>query len=156
MSDDVVSVAEAGPPEDPRGHWPEHLQRMYEENRFNGVVGSVLVSESDRCRVWHLHLAPGELLAFHRHVLPYFWSATSAGTARGYYEDGRIVDVTHYPGQTRHFEYGPGDYMVHAVQNVGESDLDFVTVEFLSGSNPPLPIENAPRLEVAGAERVAA
>ena len=83
---------------------------------------------------------------FHRHVLNYFWSATSAGIARGYYEDGRIVDVHHFPGETRHYRYGPGEYMVHGIENVGSTDLNFVTVEFLRGDNPPLPVPDTVRL----------
>jgi len=142
----IVVQSEPGPPENPRGHWPEHLQREYEANRFSGAVGSLLVSESDNCRVWHLHLPPGGFLNFHRHVLDYFWSVTTSGIARGYYEDGRIVDVHHYPGETRHFKHGPGEYFVHAVENVGDTDLDFVTVEFLPGDNPPIAIPDSYRL----------
>ena len=148
MDHNIVLVKPAGPPHDPREHWPEALRRAYDENRFNGAVGNRLVSETARCRVWHLHLPPGGFLTFHRHVLPYFWSATAAGIARGFYEDGRIQDVHHYPGETRHYHYGPGEYMVHAIENVGETDLEFVTVEFLDGDNPPLAVPDSVRLSL--------
>ena len=85
----------------PRAHWPEALQREFEQNEFNGCVGSVLVSETDKVRVWHLYLPPGYRCNFHRHVNDYFWSAHNAGKARGYYHDGRIVDVEHYKGETK-------------------------------------------------------
>jgi len=74
-------------------------------------------------RVWHLALPPGGWLTFHRHVLDYFWTTPTAGIARGYYEDGRIVDVHHYPGETRHFRHGLGEYFVHAIENVGDTPL---------------------------------
>jgi len=75
--------------------------------------------------------ASGGWLTFHRHVLDYFWTTPSAGIARGYYQDGRIVDVYHYPGETRHFHHGKDEYFVHAIENVGDTELIFVTVEFL-------------------------
>ena len=96
--------------------WPEGLHEEMKEHEFNGCVGSVLVSETDRVRVWHLHLPPGYRCPFHRHVNPYFWSAHNAGRARGYFSSGLIKDVVHYPGETRHFYYGAGEYMLHSVE----------------------------------------
>jgi hypothetical protein len=131
----------------PRADWPVELQEEFEKDQFYGVVGSVLVSETDRVRVWHLHLPVGKRCRFHRHVLDYFWTAHNAGKARGYYDDGRIVDVTHYPGETRHVTFVKGEYFVHSVENIGDTDLLFTTVEFLDGANPPLPVPDAVRLE---------
>ncbi|WP_426435506.1 hypothetical protein [Bradyrhizobium genosp. P] len=45
----------------------------------NGRVGQVLLSETDRVRVWLINLQPGERLPFHRHVLDYFWTAVTPG-----------------------------------------------------------------------------
>jgi hypothetical protein len=143
----IVVIAPPGPPEDPRRHWTAAMREEFEANQFSGGVGSVLVSETDRVRVWHLHLPPGGWLTFHRHVLDYFWSTPSSGVARGYYQDGRIVDVHHYPGETRHFRHGEGEYFVHAIENVGDTDLIFFTVEFLPGDNPPIPIPDSMRLQ---------
>lgn len=131
----------------PRAAWPEALQREFEENEFNGCVGSVLVSETARLRVWHLHLPPGKRCNFHRHVNAYFWTAHNAGKARGYFHDGRIVDVTHYKGETRHFTFGPGEFFAHSVENIGDTDLLFTTVEFLDGPNTPLEIPVSVRLK---------
>jgi hypothetical protein len=140
--------AATGRPEpNPRAHWPEALQRELEENAFNGCVGSVLVSETDRLRVWHLHIPPGKRCTFHRHVNAYFWTAHNAGKARGYYHDGRIVDVSHYPGETKHFTFGPGEFFAHSVENIGDTDLLFTTVEFLDGPNEPLPVPDSVRLK---------
>lgn len=132
-----------------RAHWSKDLQDDIEANRMNGCVGSVLVSETERVRVWHLRLPPGKRCSFHRHVLDYFWTCHSDGTARGYFEDGRIVDVKHFPGDTRHLTYGPGEYLLHSVENVGETDLLFTTVEFKESANPPLPIPDSVRLAQA-------
>jgi len=144
----IVEIAPPGPPEDPLRDWPPELRAEFEANQFSGGVGSVLVSETERVRVWHLFLPPGGWLTFHRHVLDYFWTTTTAGVARGYYQDGRIMDVHHYAGETRHFEHGEGDFFVHAIQNVGETDLIFVTVEFLdNAANRPIEIPDAMRLQ---------
>lgn len=134
-------------PRNPREHWPADLQSEFDENKNNGAVGSILVSETDNVRVWHLHLPAGKRCAFHRHQLNYFWTALTEGKARGYYDDGRIVDVVHYKGETRHFTFGPGEYFIHSVENVGDTDLLFTTVEFLDSANEPLPIADGLRLK---------
>ena len=78
------TVAKTTPtPANPRAHWPVELQRELEENRFNPVVGSVLVSETDKVRVWHLTIPAGKRCTFHRHVLDYFWTCHTHGKARG-------------------------------------------------------------------------
>ena len=64
------------------------LQQELEDNRFNPIVGSVLVSETDKLRVWHLLVPAGKRCTFHRHVLDYFWTCHTHGKARGYFEDG--------------------------------------------------------------------
>ncbi len=47
----------------------------------NPRVGTRLLLEDARMRVWEIRLAPGERLAFHRHVLDYFWTCVSGGDA---------------------------------------------------------------------------
>lgn len=123
-----------------RADWPQDLQDEFSEGEFSGCVGSVLVSETDKVRVWHLHIPKGKRCGFHRHVLNYFWTALNDGEARGYFEDGRIADTPHYKGQTRHLEFGAGEHMVHCVENIGDTDLNFTTVEFLDSPNQPLAV----------------
>ncbi len=120
--------------------WPEALRRDFESNQFDGHVGSRLVSETERVRVWILTLRPGERIGFHRHVLDYFWTCLSNGTARSNYANGRAQQVTYEPGDTQHHSYGPGECMIHDLENVGSTDLTFTTVEFLDSSNAPLPL----------------
>jgi len=131
----------------PRAHWPVALQQEMEDNRFNPVVGSTLVSETDKLRVWHLLVPAGKRCTFHRHVLDYFWTCHTHGTARGYFEDGSITETVHFPGDTRHLSYGAGEYLLHSVENIGDTDLLFTTVEFLHSANPPLPVPDEVRLK---------
>lgn len=127
--------------------WPEGLVEEMEANRFNPCVGSVLVSETERVRVWHLHLPAGKRCPFHRHVLDYFWTCHSHGKARGYFEDGNMRDVSHFPGDTRHLNYGKGEYLLHSVENIGDTDLLFTTVEFKQSANEPLEVPEGVRLQ---------
>ncbi len=128
--------------------WPEGMRQELADNQFSPIVGSVLVSETDRVRVWHLMIPAGKRCTFHRHVLNYFWTCHSHGVARGYFEDGRIADTVHFPGDTRHLNFGPGEYMVHSVENIGDTDLLFTTVEFLDSPNAPLPVPDEVRLQI--------
>ncbi|MFK7876699.1 MAG: hypothetical protein AB8B71_13115 [Paracoccaceae bacterium] len=128
-------------------NWPAGLYEEMLQSHDNGCVGSLLVSETDRVRVWHLNIPVGGRCGFHRHVNPYFWSVISAGKARGYFSSGDIQDAEYTVGQTKHFHYGPGDYMLHALENIGDTELAFTTVEFLDGTNPPLDIPDHVRLE---------
>jgi len=139
-------IESASPGDNPRAHWAADLQKEFDEAGSNGIVGSVLVSETERVRVWHLHLSPGERCHFHKHVLHYFWSCHSHGTARGWYDDGRIQDVVHTPGETNHFEFAKGESFTHAIMNTGNTDLVFTTVEFKDSPNEPLTIPESVRL----------
>ncbi len=131
-------------------HWPAGLQDELAASRMSAAVGSTLVSETDKVRVWHLAIPAGGRCTFHRHVLDYFWTCHSHGTARGYYEDGSITETAHFPGDTRHMTYGRGEYLVHCVENIGTTDLLFTTVEFLAGANAALPVPDGVRLRAAG------
>ena len=117
---------------------PLALKEEFVARAGNGQVGSRLVSETERVRVWHLSLKPGERIGFHTHVLDYFWTAVTAGQARSHYGDGRMVEVSYLSGDTRHHRYGLGEFMIHDLENIGETELVFTTVEFLDSASAPL------------------
>ena len=121
--------------------WPEEVRHDFVDNAFNGEVGSRLLSESDRVRVWEIRLQPGQRVAAHRHVLDYFWTAINPGSSRQHTADGTTREVTYIAGETRHFNFAEGQYLLHDLENVGETDLVFSTVEFLDSANPPLPLD---------------
>lgn len=127
-------------------HWPDDIHDDMLANTGNGCVGTVLVSETERVRVWHLTLEPGKRCPFHRHVSPYFWTCHSTGLSRGYTSDGEIKELPLTVGQTQHFIYGEGEFMLHSVENIGETTLLFTTVEFLDGPNRPLDVPDRVRL----------
>lgn len=143
MSIDTITLATAQL--EPPGDWPPDLQSEFREHQLSGCVGHVLVSESERVRVWSLCLQPGERLPFHRHVLDYFWTATTAGKARSRYGDGRISEPEYQAGDTMHFTFASGEFMVHDLENIGSKELCFTTVEFLDSANAPLEVPSAVR-----------
>lgn len=116
------------------------LAAEFERNAFNPCVGTVLLSESDRARVWYIRLEPGERIGFHRHVLDYFWTALTAGRARSHVDGGPAREARYVAGQTSHMRFAPGEFMLHDLENVGETPLTFITVEHLESANPPLPL----------------
>jgi hypothetical protein len=118
--------------------WPNAVREEFEAKQFNGYVGTRLLSETDRVRVWEIRLAPGERIGFHRHVLDYFWTAVTPGRARSFRRDGSVVEATYAAGDTRHLSYGRGEYDIHDLANIGDTDLCFTTVEFLVSANRPL------------------
>jgi mannose-6-phosphate isomerase-like protein (cupin superfamily) len=120
--------------------WPAEIRAEFERNQFNPCVGTDLLSETDRVRVWRVHVRPGERLPFHRHVLDYFWCAVTSGRARSHLQDGRVIEIPVEAGQVMHSRYGAGEYKVHDLVNIGTTDLIFTTVEFLDSVNQKLPL----------------
>lgn len=123
--------------------WSPELRADFLASRGNGQVGSRLVSQTNRVRVWALRLAPGERIGFHTHVLDYFWTSVTGGAARSHYADGRTVDVVYTEGETQHLSFPAGQFMIHDLENTGSGDLVFTTVEFLDSANAPLPLPEA-------------
>lgn len=122
------------------GWEPWRLEEL-RRDAYNGRVGMELLSETDRVRVWSIDLPPGQRLPFHRHVLDYFWTSLANGKARHHYDDGRIVEVENHVGETKHLYFKKGEYFIHDLENIGDTNLRFITVEFLQGENEPLPLD---------------
>ena len=125
-----------------RSQWSAELQAEFERERNNPnpCVGSQLLSETDRSRVWIIRLVPGERIGFHRHVLDYFWTSVNGGRGRQHVHDGTTVEYTYQPGETRHESYAAGEFKVHDLENLGDRDMIFMTVEFKDSANRPLPL----------------
>jgi quercetin dioxygenase-like cupin family protein len=127
--------------------WPPALIAEFERERAsnNPCVGNMLVSESERVRVWMIKLAPGERFGFHRHVLDYFWTCVTGGRGRQHVHDGTTVEYSYAPGETRHETYRPGEFKVHDLENIGDKEMVFMTIEFLNSANQPLVLPDTVR-----------
>jgi quercetin dioxygenase-like cupin family protein len=131
--------------------WSPELQAEFarEASNPNPCVGSRLLSENEKLRVWMIKLAPGERIGFHRHVLDYFWTSVNGGRGRQHVHDGSTVEYTYQPGETRHETYGAGEYKVHDLTNIGDTDMIFMTVETKQSANKPLPLPAGVTAEAA-------
>ena len=130
-----------------RGEWSPELKSEFEREsrQHNGCVGSQLLSETDKVRIWIIRLAPGERIGFHRHVLNYFWTSVNGGRGRQHLMDGSTVEYNYAPGETRHESYGAGEYKVHDLENLGDEEMIFNTIEFLDSANAALPLPDRMR-----------
>jgi beta-alanine degradation protein BauB len=135
-----------------RSEWPSNIRAEFDEESSNpnGCVGTELLSETDKVRVWIIRLAPGERVGFHRHVLDYFWTSVNGGHGRQHLMDGSTVEHTYSPGETRHESYGLGEFKVHDLENLGDREMIFNTIEFLDSANAPLPVPESVRRRAAG------
>lgn len=122
--------------------WPADIAAEFEREAKNPnpCVGGTLLSETDRTRVWMISLAPGERIGFHRHVLDYFWTCVNGGRARQHVQDGTTLECDYAAGETRHETYGKGEFKVHDLENLGDKEMVFMTIEFLASANKPLAI----------------
>jgi beta-alanine degradation protein BauB len=143
----ALSMLEKSTDHADRSAWPAAIMAEFEREKLNnnGCVGSTLLSENDKVRVWIIRLAPGERIGFHRHVLNYFWTSVSGGRGRQHLMDGTTVEYSYQPGETRHETYGHGEYKVHDLENLGDKEMVFMTIEFLDSANKPLVIPNKVR-----------
>jgi len=131
--------------------WPADIAAEFEREAKNPnpCVGTTLLSENERTRVWIIRLAPGERTGFHRHVLDYFWTSISGGRARQYVQDGTTLECTYEPGETRHESYGKGEFKVHDLQNLSDGEMVFMTVEFKDSANKPMTLPPGVRPQAA-------
>jgi quercetin dioxygenase-like cupin family protein len=107
-------------------------QDSVEAGRQNRDVGTRLLYENARVRVWEIVLEPGERAPFHCHEGDYFWTCVEAGAARTCVGNGMAYVQQYASGQTSYFSYPEGEFVVHDLENVGTGRLRFVTVELLT------------------------
>ena len=112
--------------------WADALREEFKTNAFNKQVGSKILSEDHRARVWYIEVKPGERLPAHRHTLDYFWPALVDGHSIQHTDDGTTRRVSYKKGDSRHFDFPDGTYLLHDLVNAGDTTLEFITVEHLA------------------------
>jgi hypothetical protein len=128
-----------------RASWSPELREELETHGANPLVGTRLLWEDARTRVWEIRLAPGERLPFHRHVLDYFWTCVSGGDAVSHDGEGAVHERHYERSETRALSFGEGESMIHDLVNAGSAEIVFTTVEFLESANAPLPLPASSR-----------
>lgn len=97
----------------------------------NLAVGSALLYENDQVKVWEVRLAPGERGPFHAHTRNYFWTVVDAGVGKQRLADGSYMVRDYEVGQTQFSTHSTDDPLIHDLENVGDTELRFITVELL-------------------------
>lgn len=97
----------------------------------NRELGTSVWFENERIRVWEVLLEPGERGAFHAHTTNYFWTVVEGSRGMQRFSDGTFVVRDYLVGETKYLEHSEKDFLIHDLENVGDSRLRFVTVELL-------------------------
>lgn len=101
------------------------------EGEPNTTVGTKLLLQNDRVRVWEIRLSPGERAPFHRHLTTYFFVCVEAGRTRSRFPNGFYAESDSEVGETVFLEFDPFEPHVHDLENVGDTTVRFTTVELL-------------------------
>lgn len=97
----------------------------------NREIGSSVLFENDRVRVWEVRLQPGERGAFHIHDRNYFWTVVEGGIGKQRSTDGTYKLRRYDTGDTSFQANTPDDSMIHDFENAGDDEIRFITVELL-------------------------
>ncbi len=97
----------------------------------NREVGTRLLFENEHINVWEVRLKPGERGRFHAHTQRYFWTVVDAGIGRQRSADGSYRVREYRVGETQYQDHGPDNVMIHDLENAGEAEIRFITVELM-------------------------
>jgi hypothetical protein len=97
----------------------------------NDHIGTRVLFENDRIRVWDLSVGPGERLPFHCHTTTYFFTCVAGGRMINRFADGNEVTVEMADGDTW-FSAIDDEPEIHDLENIGSTLVRFVTVELLA------------------------
>lgn len=92
------------------------------------LVGTRLLHEDPRSRVWLLHLEPGEATEWHTHECDYVYTVTQPGNARTEYADGTSREG---PDELGDAVYIAKDQR-HRLVNIGSTPYTNIVVELLA------------------------
>jgi hypothetical protein len=108
------------------GEWTPEL----EVATANREVGTNVLFENARVRIWDLDLQPGDRVPFHCHATPYFFVCVDHGRGLSRFPDGNAMTMDYRVGDTW-FDELAGGPEIHDLENVGDTRLRFTTVELL-------------------------
>lgn len=97
----------------------------------NRAVGTKLLLENERVRVWEIRLEPGQRAPFHWHTTPYFFVCVEAGRSRSRFPNGFYMDDDSEVGEAVFLDGSLEEPHVHDLENIGTTTLRFTTVELL-------------------------
>ncbi len=111
---------------------------MTETKPISPDVGTRLIFENDRVRVWDLRLEPGESIPLHRHETDYLYVVIGDGELQTVFADGSRDEPRKMQDGDVRFRKVEGE-AVHEAVNVGSRTL----AEHCGGIERPRPQEEA-------------
>lgn len=108
---------------------PAEYAEELEAAPHNLAVGTSILFENHRIRVWDIILKPGERGPFHAHTRNYFWTVVEGSRGLQRFADGTFAVRDYLEGETKWLEHTPETALIHDLENIGDTDLRFVTVE---------------------------
>jgi hypothetical protein len=101
------------------------------EGEPNYNVGTKMLLENDRVRIWEIVLEPGARAPFHWHTHPYFYVCAMPGRVRTRFPNGHYVEGDEEAGGVAFMEHSPDNPGVHDLENTGDTTIRYTTVELL-------------------------
>jgi predicted metal-dependent enzyme (double-stranded beta helix superfamily) len=101
---------------------------MAETLQPSADVGTRLLFENDRVRVWDLRLAPGESTGLHRHETDYLYVVIGGGSLATVHGDGRRDPSRRMEDGEVHFRLVDGEN-VHEAINTGDTPWRNIVIE---------------------------
>ena len=98
---------------------------MTQAKRKLGKVGTRVLMENDRVRIWTLELAPGQSSDWHHHTLDYITVGLTNSKMRREQEDGTTDETTPTVGGVRYAE----NHQPHVVTNIGTAPHRNILIE---------------------------
>jgi hypothetical protein len=92
------------------------------------AVGSQVLYEDDKVRVWELVVGPGETFPFHHHALDYVTISLDEADLEAHEADGTVRRNHRVPGDVQLTRVGHGQQ--HELRNVGSTVYRNRIVEF--------------------------
>lgn len=92
-------------------------------------VGSKLLFENERVRVWDLRLAPGESTGLHAHHCDYLYVVIGDGELEAVDADGSLLHRGPMQDGEVHYRSIDGEPAVHEAVNVGQQPWRNIIVE---------------------------
>src|SRR5215469_15383402 len=103
------------------------------ETEATTAVGSSVLFENERIRVWEMVLAPGETCATHRHLHDHLLLYAEPATIQSQVE-GRPVIQHVEDGLVSYRAVGPNGLPPHSITNVAETPSRHFVIELLGPS----------------------
>jgi quercetin dioxygenase-like cupin family protein len=101
---------------------------MPTQSEISSAVGTRLLFENDRVRVWDLQLAPGESTGLHRHTTDFLYVVIGDGKLQTAFPDGSREPPRHMNDGDVRFRT-VGNESVHEAINVGNTPWRNIVVE---------------------------